>query len=238
MNSTPINPNANPNPNTNGVTFTEDTLVRYLLQHPHFFERHAQVLSKVQLTSPHSGRAVSLMERQAEMLREKIRTQELTLGELIHYGKANTDINNRLHQWLLPLLRASKPAELPRLITETMEKVFLVPQVTLRMWQIAPAWSHLPLTQGCTEEVRSFASSLPQPFVGRNPGLDVAKLLPDPHTAQSLALIPLRESGESRAFGLLLLASYDAKRFQNDMEVDFLVRIGDIASAALNRLRT
>jgi hypothetical protein len=228
--------NTTSNTNTS-VTFTEEALVQYLLQHPHFFERHAQLLAKVQLTSPHSGRAVSLLERQAEMLREKICTQELTLGELIHHGKANTDINSRLHQWLLPLLREPSPQELPRLITETMEKVFMVPQVTLRVWQVAPAWMQHPFAQGCGEDVQSFASSLPQPFVGRNPGLDVAKLLPDPHAAQSLALIPLREHGEIRAFGLLLLASYDAQRFQDDMEVDFLVRIGEVVSAALHRLR-
>lgn len=224
------------NPDTS-VTFTEDALIRYLLQHPHFFERHAQVLAKVQLTSPHSGRAVSLLERQAEILREKIRTQELTLGELIHYGKVNTDINTRLHEWLLPLLREPNPAELPRLMTQAMEKVFLVPQVTLRVWHVAPAWAQLPLAQGCSDDVRSFASSLPQPFVGRNPGLDVAKLLPDPDAAQSLALIPLREAGEMQAFGLMLLASHDPQRFQNDMEVDFLVRIGEVASAAVHRLR-
>lgn len=220
-----------------GVTFTEDALVSYLLQHPHFFDRHAQVLAKVQLTSPHSGRAVSLLERQAELLREKIRTHELTMGELIHYGNINTDINGRLHQWLLPLLRVTQPAELPQLMTQTMEQVFAVPQVALRVWQLAPAWASLPLGVGCSEDVRSFASSLPQPFVGRNPGLDVAKLLPDPDAAQSLALVPLRETGELRAFGLLLLASHDPQRFQNDMEVDFLVRIGEVASAALHRLR-
>ncbi|MEN9842522.1 MAG: hypothetical protein RLZZ612_351 [Pseudomonadota bacterium] len=230
MSSTPNTP-----PST--VTFTEDALVKYLLQHPHFFERHAQVLASVQLTSPHSGRAVSLLERQAEMLREKIRTQELTLGELIHYGKVNTEINHHFHQWLLPLLREIDPAAVPQLMSDTMEKVFKVPQVSLRVWDVAPAWAQLPLSQGCSEEVRSFASSLPQPFVGRNPGLDVAKLLPDPAAAQSLALIPLRESGEVRAFGLLLLASHDPQRFQDDMEVDFLVRMGEAASAALHRLR-
>jgi uncharacterized protein len=74
--------------------------------------------------------------------------------------------------------------------------------------------------------------------VGRNPGLDVVKLLlPQPEQAQSLALVPLREGDDVRAFGLLVLASDDPDRFQNDMEVDFLVRIGEAASAALGRLR-
>jgi hypothetical protein len=52
---------------------TEDDIANYLANTPDFFERHADVLGTVQLTSPHGKRAVSLQERQAEMLREKIK---------------------------------------------------------------------------------------------------------------------------------------------------------------------
>ena len=52
---------------------TEDDIAEFLLRTPGFFERHAEVLAGVQLTSPHGQRAVSLHERQAEMLREKIK---------------------------------------------------------------------------------------------------------------------------------------------------------------------
>ena len=50
---------------------TEDDIAEFLTQNPAFFERHADILAAVQFTSPHSHRAVSLQERQAEMLREK-----------------------------------------------------------------------------------------------------------------------------------------------------------------------
>ena len=53
---------------------TEDDIADYLANTPDFFERHAQLLAQVQLTSPHGNRAVSLQERQADMLREKIKT--------------------------------------------------------------------------------------------------------------------------------------------------------------------
>jgi uncharacterized protein YigA (DUF484 family) len=52
---------------------TEDDIADYLANTPDFFERHAGLLAAVQLTSPHGQRAVSLQERQAELLREKIR---------------------------------------------------------------------------------------------------------------------------------------------------------------------
>ena len=42
---------------------TEGDIAEFLLQSPDFFERHAEVLAHVQLTSPHSQRAVSQIGR-------------------------------------------------------------------------------------------------------------------------------------------------------------------------------
>jgi hypothetical protein len=61
--------------------------------------------------------------------------------------------------------------------------------------------------------------------------------LDEPAEAKSLALIALREEPGAPSFGMLVLASPDARRFQADMGTDFLERIGELASAALSRLR-
>uniref|UniRef100_UPI0025EDA9C0 DUF484 family protein n=1 Tax=Ottowia sp. TaxID=1898956 RepID=UPI0025EDA9C0 len=68
---------------------TEQDIAEFLIQTPDFFERHAELLTAVQLTSPHGGRAVSLQERQAEMLREKIKVLEQRLMELMRHGNEN-----------------------------------------------------------------------------------------------------------------------------------------------------
>ncbi|MEP7283305.1 MAG: DUF484 family protein, partial [Rubrivivax sp.] len=61
-------------PGLQGVQgITEADIAEYLQQTPGFFERHAELLASVQLTSPHGQRAVSLQERQMEMLRDKIK---------------------------------------------------------------------------------------------------------------------------------------------------------------------
>ena len=52
---------------------TEDDIANYLANTPDFFQRHAELLAAVQFTSPHSHRTVGWQERQAELLREKIR---------------------------------------------------------------------------------------------------------------------------------------------------------------------
>ena len=75
---------------------------------------------------------------------------------------------------------------------------------------------------------------------GLNTGFEAVSWLEDPAPVASLALIPLRSGmagSQAPAFGMLVLASGDAQRFNSGMGTDFLARIGEIASAALSRLR-
>ena len=56
----------------------------------------------------------------------------------------------------------------------------------------------------------------------------------------SLAILPLRAGpvgSRAPAFGLLVLASPDAQRFNSTMGTDFLARVAELASAALSPLR-
>ena len=52
----------------------------------------------------------------------------------------------------------------------------------------------------------------------------------------SIAMIPLRHGAGVEAFGMLVLASPDPMRYTPEMGTDFLVRIAELASAAVTRL--
>ncbi|MDR7150183.1 uncharacterized protein YigA (DUF484 family) [Hydrogenophaga palleronii] len=216
---------------------TEDDIADYLANTPDFFERHASLLAAVQLTSPHGHRAVSLQERQAEMLREKIRGLELKAAEMIRHGQENTTIADKLQRWTRELLLTRESRDLPEVISREIAAQFLVPQVAIKVWGVSPEFEHEAFAQGASDDVKAFASSLTLPYCGANPGLEAAQWLFDPSTAASLALIPLRAGMAPQAFGLLVLASPDAQRFASDMGTDFLERIGELTSAALSRLR-
>jgi hypothetical protein len=216
---------------------TEDDIADYLSNTPDFFERHASLLAAVQLTSPHGHRAVSLQERQAEMLREKIRGLELKAAEMIRHGQENTTIADKLQRWTRELLLTRESRDLPEVISREIAAQFLVPQVAIKVWGVSPEFEQESFAQGASDDVMAFATSLTLPYCGTNPGLEAAQWLFDPSTAASLALIPLRAGIAPQAFGLLVLASPDAQRFASDMGTDFLERIGELTSAALSRLR-
>ena len=98
---------------------------------------------------------------------------------------------------------------MPELIASEIRDQFAVPQVGIKVWDIAPAFAHAGFAQGVSDDAKLFASSLMEPFCGVNTGFEAVSWLPDAQAAASLALLPLRMgpvSGATPAFGLLVLA--------------------------------
>lgn len=219
---------------------TEDDIANYLANTPDFFLRHAELLAAVQLTSPHGNRAVSLQERQAEMLREKIKLLEQRIMEMMRNGNDNVILSNKILRWAGSLLQGGELSQLPQQMANDIEQQFAVPQVGLRLWDVDAAYADQPYAQSVSDDLKLFASSLTEPFCGLNTGFESVNWLDTPQAITSLALIPLRmgpTGSLTPAFGLLVLASSDAQRFTSGMGTDFLARIGELASAALSRLR-
>jgi uncharacterized protein YigA (DUF484 family) len=217
---------------------TEDDIANFLANTPDFFERHAELLATVQLSSGHGNRAVSLQERQAGMLRDKIRGLESRVVEMIRHGQENGAIADKMQTWVLSLLMTPVARDLPDTIAQELQTQFSIPQAAIKVWEVAAPFAECDFAAGVSDDARSFAASLSTPFCGPNAGLEAVNWLPEPAAAKSVALIALRTGAAPQAFGLLVLASPDAERFTSGMGTDFLQRIGELASAALSRLRS
>jgi uncharacterized protein YigA (DUF484 family) len=225
---------------------TEGDIAQFLANNPAFFERHAELLASVQLTSPHGQRAVSLQERQMEMLRERIKGLEGRIMEMIRHSQENVAIADRLHRWTRTMLLTTDASALPGVAVAELKHQFLIPQAAVRVWGAgAGAGADLPAqpwAAAVSSDIRAFSSSLALPYCGVNSGFEASEWLDDGATVASLAMIPLRssprtgEGDDDGCFGMLVLGSPDPTRFAADMGTDFLVRIGDIAGAALVRL--
>ena len=215
---------------------SESEIARYLLETPGFFERHAEALAAVRLTSPHGMRAVSLQERQMEMLRDKIKGLEHKIIEMIRAGQENEAIADRLHRFTRAILLTPNPGDLPEVIVREIKHEFMVPRAALRVWGAADPFSALRFAQGASDDVRSFAASLHAPYCGMNSGFEACQWLEESDTVASVAMIALRHGGADGAFGLLVLGSPDPTRYAAEMGTEFLARLGEIASAGLSRL--
>jgi len=215
---------------------TEQDIAEYLLNTPGFFERQAEVLSTVQLASPHGQHAVSLQERQMQMLRERIKGLEHRIMDMIRNGEDNVGIADRLHQWTMCLLLTKEPAALPQATLDDLRERFMIPMAALRLWGVAGAHAALAAAQPVSDDLKAFASSLSLPYCGANAGFEASSWFDEGSGVLSMAMVPLRLSGALDAYGLLVLGSPDPTRYAAQMGTEFLSRIGEVGSASLSRL--
>ena len=200
------------------TTLQADDIAHYLVRHQDFFEQHPQLLSQMQLPHPHDGQAISLVERQSLMLRERVKALEGRIAEMVRHGQENDAIAEKLIGWVRSLLTETDEVALP-----------------------ATLISELKRTLDCALAVESdtitFANSMRIPFCGSNVGFEAASWLGPDGVVKSVALLPLRVGASPETFGMLVLGSADPDRFHSSMGTAFLERIGELASAALARLR-
>ena len=88
-------------------------IAQYLSDHPDFFVEYPELLAAIQLPHPHNGQAISLVERQSLMLRERIKALELRVADMVRHGQENDAIADKLVNWTRALLLQVDPAELP-----------------------------------------------------------------------------------------------------------------------------
>ncbi|HYD96465.1 MAG TPA: DUF484 family protein [Noviherbaspirillum sp.] len=208
----------------------------FLSDNPHFFEEHSELLARIKLASPVAGRAVSLQERQMEVLREKIKSHELRLAELLRIAQENDAITQKFLMWTRALLLSRNDVDMPHTLIDGLQTIFSVPHATVRLWGVAEDYAHTWFAAEVSDDAKLFCNGLTAPYCGPNQDFEAASWLDRAEPVQSIAMLPLRAGEAPEAFGLLVLGSSDPQRFSADMATDFLSKIGETASAAMTCL--
>jgi uncharacterized protein YigA (DUF484 family) len=209
-----------------------EEVAKYLQEHPEFFEEYAELLSSIQVQHPHGNHAIPLAERQMLSLREKSRTLEGKLRELVQFGEENDLISDRVHRLTLALLTARDLSGVLQSLYQQLTEDFGVPAVALRLWWTQPAAGR-PELEPPSEEARVFSESLTNPYFSDTPMFESAVWFGvQPQALRSFVYVCLRAE---RPLGVLALASSDPERFTRDMGILYLARLGELASGALRR---
>jgi len=214
---------------------TPDAVANYLKQHPEFFEKYADLLSTIFVSHPHGGRAISISERQILTLRERSKQLEGKLREMIEFGEENDAIGEKLHRLTLALVAARDAEAVIGALYFNLREDFAVPHTVLRLW---PQGAHpqLPEFDAVSPAALEFAASLANPYCGTHAMVDTAGWFGgEADRLRSFAYVALKSS---HAFGLLAMASEDARRFYPEMGTLYLKRLGELGSAALARYLT
>lgn len=200
----------------------EQLVAEWLLATPGFFERHGDLLAKVQLKNPHGDKAISLQERQMAVLRDQNKDLNRRLSEMLRFGAENDRTQNLMVAWLADLLAVTSFDRAVEIMTTGLNQIFDVGIV-----QFVSAAS---FDQASLQAIKA------APYCGSiaNVSASIKEHLPD--DAQSLAALLLSTS--QKDLGILLLSSKQADRFTEQMGLVYLRQLSQLAAAALGRFES
>ncbi len=219
----------------------EETVARYLSEHPDFFENHPEIL--IQLHIPHKGRGVtiSLIEKQVDVLRIKNRTMQRQLQDLMTIARENNIAGERLHRFCLALNEAGSTEKLLRVTSDQLRKDFKIEMARL-------------VCHGENEALAKVGAEIiyPEPDLAHHllnwmgeaqvrcddhPDLAVMEALFADST-EVIASVAFVALGSGAPWGVLVLTSSDKRRFHPDIGTVYLGRLGGVLSSAFQRFRT
>lgn len=215
-----------------------DSVLKFLTKNPDFFNQHEDVLPR--LTIPHhTGDAVSLIEKQVSVLRNRCCTLENSLRDLINVARENEQLHQRLHRLIQDIITASSIDDVVNLTRDNLLTNFSADEVRLVL--ISPTakedpaadYTHLADTD---PGIELFGDIFKKGETRCGQLDDAQKQLifgTEATEIASAAVIPLMHN---RKLGLVVLASKDESRFALGKGVMFLNQLGEVLSRRVDTL--
>lgn len=218
--------------------FTEADVSEYLRSHPDFFERHPALLIGLKLPHPTGAGTVSLMERQVSMLRQRNGELDRQFKDLLSVARQNNDLVEKIHGLSVKLMRARSQAERLEQLESSLREDFAAECAVLVLFPGAQrSWAERPGFVECIERddpsLKPFAAFLKAARPRCGPIRDRQRDLlfkRDASGVASAAMVPL---GAAAELGFLVVGSRDPDHFHPGKRVDFLHRLGELVTAAL-----
>lgn len=217
------------------ISLDPEQVALYLREHPEFLSRHPDLLETIELQH-RSGAAVSLIERQVEILRAKNQRLEDRLEQLLSAARDNEKRTDNVHKLARTLIRAPSLANIAAGLRQCMREDFGVDEVFVG---INPLYYKRNDIEGLVpldaegKISKTFENFFRTRLIECGPlAENKARLLFPKAEAppQSAAIVPLEKE---KHLGMLALGSRDPERFQPRQGKMFLELTAELLAAAL-----
>ena len=212
----------------------------FLRQNPDFFVGRDDLLLK--MTLPHRrGSAISLVERQVALLRERVMDYRHQLAHLTENARDNEKLFQRLHLLVLSLLDCNDLVQLVDVISDSLNHEFGIEFHSLILFDqpSLPARSVSVLSVPVRQAVNALGSiMISGKAICGQVTEDKLDFLFQEQAGQihSVAIIPLNYPlGEPRQLGVLAMGSRDKRHFRASMGTVFISYLGEVLSRILAR---
>jgi len=213
----------------------EEAVCRYLEDHPEFFQRHPEILTRLTLRHDVSG-AVSLIERQVRVLRDENDALRSQLRELLAIARENDLLSARLHRFALAMSDSASLDDVFDNAHEMLRREFKIDVVTILCRGEGSAAFARPEFVGDDSRLERViqAHGTGKPVCGSGLDESLMRYLFGASAAEvrSAAVIGLGPRG---ACGILALGSHDPHRFHPQMGTVYLAQLGDILMHSIAR---
>lgn len=225
-----------PTSGTEDSGLTEQQVSLFLEQNPDFFNHNPALLEF--LLIPHEkGTAISLIERQIEILRNKNSVLEEQQQILNDIALQNDKIQERLHGLVVQILTASNINNALGGLSDSLASSFDLRHVEIRLFAdsshpLSNIDKSYVLTSDSAEITLDEFTPTAEPLCGHLKPAQLKRIHGELAAGQigSSVIIPLRQ-GELH--GLIAMGSVDEHRFSPAMDTLYLRRLGEQISAAL-----
>ncbi|ERP91781.1 hypothetical protein Q670_01075 [Alcanivorax sp. P2S70] len=216
-----------------------DQVAAYLRDNPEFFEQRPELLELLRLPDS-KGEAVSLLERQASILRERNTELRDRLNGLLDVARENDHLFDKTRRLTLALLEARGAEKLFRNLLTSLGDDFRCDRVSLMLYD-----REVPILGDLRNQIRCVDSNaLPQALnhllrngkavCGAMRQEEMDALFKEHATdIRSAAMVPLEYQGR---LGLLAIGSKSAMHFRSSLGTLFITHIGQVLSRRLHEV--
>lgn len=213
-----------------------DEVETYLRANPDFFQERDALLEVIRV--PHvRGEAISLVEKQLEVLRKSNRKLQHQLDDIVEIARENDALYLRLHQLTLALLNAYSLEDALASLQWALHECFQADVAVVRLF--APKFE-TPLTDLFADDALKSSAAIiklldsGKPDYGRvDPLLSGLLFGESAGLVQSAAILPLLHA---KVKGVLAIGSASPERFHAGMGAMFLTQLSDILAAQFTAL--
>lgn len=214
-----------------GALPSEAQVAAWLKANPDFFERHPDLLAE--LAIPHvTGAAVSLVERQVGVLRERNVELRERLHGLLEVARENDLLFGKMRGLILALLEAASVPALASALEDELKSRFASEFISLLLFDAdgLTGTAQSVTLQAAQEQVPGLVKGR-QAIAGQLRAEELTFLFGhEGAKVKSCAVIPLHHG---RALGLLAIGSASPEHFRTSMDTLFISFIGEVLARVL-----
>ena len=218
------------------LSLSPEQVAAYLYAHPEFFVDRDELLGEMRI--PHQpGDAVSLVERQVRLLRERNIEMRHRLSQLMDVARDNDRLFDKTRRLVLDLLDAASLEEVVSAVEDSLRREFQVPFVSLILFSETP----MPVGRwvSSAEAHQAIGGLLAggKTLCGVLRSHELAFLFGDEErdSVGSAAVVALSFQG---LHGVLAIGSPDPQHYKSSLGTLFLSYIAEVLARVLPRFAT